>query len=379
MKEASIAGLAVALPPSTQRVNQARIETAAGSRPTAERFRVAARLGVQAAEALQHAHDLGVLHRDIKPGNLMLDSDGKLYVTDFGLARIEGDAGMTMTGDIVGTLRYMAPEQAMAKRVVVDYRADVYSLGATLYELLALQPAFPATDRSELLKQIALEEPQPLRKLDRRIPGELDTIVSKAMAKIPDERYSTVQALADDLASFLDNRPIKAKPPTIFNRAAKWSRRHRALVMATTVVLVLLTVGSLISTLLLVAERRRTMLAAAESKAVVDFLVNDLLSAQHGWQKVHPDVTVAEAVDGAAMKVGNAFADQPLVEATVRHSLAQTYYTLGMYDKAEAHAMRAFRLRTDLLGPANSDTLSSNYLLADTLAKLGDSDEGRAA
>ena len=141
--------------------------------------------------------------------------DGKLYVTDFGLARIEADAGMTMTGDIVGTLRYMAPEQALAKRVVIDHRADVYSLGATLYELLTLQPAFAETDRSELLKQIAFEEPRPLRKLDRRIPAELETIVLKAMAKNPDERYQTAQQLADDLRAFLENRPIKAKPPTL--------------------------------------------------------------------------------------------------------------------------------------------------------------------
>ena len=118
------------------------------------------------AEALQHAHDLGVLHRDIKPSNLMLDAEGQLYITDFGLARIEADAGVTMTGDIIGTLRYMAPEQALAKRVVIDQRADIYSLGATLYELLTLQPAFGETDRAELLKQIAFEEPRPLRKID---------------------------------------------------------------------------------------------------------------------------------------------------------------------------------------------------------------------
>ena len=188
-------------------MEQSRISTVAGSRQTTEQFRLAARLGSQAAEALQHAHDLGVLHRDIKPGNLLLDADGKLYVSDFGLARIEADVGITRTGDIVGTLRYMAPEQALAKRVVIDHRADVYSLGATLYELLTLQPAFGETDRSELLKQIAFEEPRPLRKLDRRIPVELETIVLKAMVKNPDERYQTAQQLADDLRAFMEDRP----------------------------------------------------------------------------------------------------------------------------------------------------------------------------
>ena len=221
---------AISATASTETDEQAHLSTAPDSRATKESYRNAARLGIQAAEALQHAHDQGVLHRDIKPGNLMLDTDGKLYITDFGLARIEADAGLTMTGDVLGTLRYMAPEQALAKRVVIDHRADVYSLGATLYELLTLQPAFGETDRAELLKQIAFEEPRPLRKIDRHIPSELETIVLKAMAKSPDERYQTAQLLADDLRAFLENRPIKAKPPTLWNRVAKWSTRHVAIV-----------------------------------------------------------------------------------------------------------------------------------------------------
>ncbi len=121
---------------------KANLSTAPSSTKDQGFFRSVAKLGIQAAEALQHAHDLGVLHRDIKPGNLMLDACAQLYVTDFGLARIEADAGVTMTGDILGTLRYMSPEQALAKRVVVDQRSDIYSLGVTLYELLTLQPAF---------------------------------------------------------------------------------------------------------------------------------------------------------------------------------------------------------------------------------------------
>jgi serine/threonine protein kinase/WD40 repeat protein len=189
-----------------------------------------ARIGIQAAEALQHAHDQGVLHRDIKPSNLLLDREGKLYVTDFGLARIGTDAGMTMTGDLVGTLRYMAPEQALGKRMVVDHRADVYSLGATLYELLTLRPAFDEIDRADLLKKIAFEEPQSLRKDDHCIPAELEIIVLKAMAKERDERYQTAQQLTDDLRAFLEHRPIKAKPASFANRAAKWSRRHQSLV-----------------------------------------------------------------------------------------------------------------------------------------------------
>ncbi len=193
-------------------------------------FRSAAKLGIQAAEALQHAHDLGVLHRDIKPGNLMLDADAQLHITDFGLARIEADAGVTMTGDILGTLRYMSPEQALAKRVVIDQRSDIYSLGVTLYELLTLQPAFSGNDRQSLLQQIAFEEPKLPTRINRAIPRELETIVMKAIAKNPRERYATAQELADDLGRYLDDMPIQAKRPSLLQRTNKWTHRNKTFV-----------------------------------------------------------------------------------------------------------------------------------------------------
>src|SRR5262249_24536468 len=140
-------------------------------------FRTVANLGVEAAEALEHAHQMGVIHRDIKPGNLLLDGRGNLWITDFGLARLGNDAGLTMTGDLLGTLRYMSPEQALAKRVVIDHRTDVYSLGVTLYELLTLEPAYSGRSREEVLRQIAFEEPRPPRRLNRSIPAELETII----------------------------------------------------------------------------------------------------------------------------------------------------------------------------------------------------------
>jgi eukaryotic-like serine/threonine-protein kinase len=242
-------------PLSTNQGDPPRVNTAAESRQMVEFHRTAARLGAQAAEALQHAHEQGVLHRDIKPSNLMLGDDGNLFVTDFGLARIEAEASITMTGNIVGTLRYMAPEQALAKRVVIDHRADVYSLGASLYEMLALRPAFTETDRSELLKQIAFEDPRSLRKLDRRIPADLETIVIKAMAKHPDERYQLAQHLADDLHAFLEDRPIQAKPPTLMDRAVKWSRRHQAVVWSVAAGLLLTVVLLAVSIVVISAAR----------------------------------------------------------------------------------------------------------------------------
>ena len=147
-----------------------------------------ARLGIEAAEALDHAHLSGIVHRDIKPGNLLVDGNGHLWITDFGLARIGTDVGLTQTGDVLGTLRYMSPEQALARRVVADHRTDIYSLGITLYELLTLEPAYPGHDRQELLRQIAQDEPLAPSRRNPRIPRDLETIVLKAMAKEPDQR-----------------------------------------------------------------------------------------------------------------------------------------------------------------------------------------------
>jgi eukaryotic-like serine/threonine-protein kinase len=139
---------------------------------------------------------------------------------------------MTMTGDIIGTLRYMAPEQALAKRVVIDHRSDIYSLGITLYELLTLQPAFTGDDRQTLLHQIALEEPRKPREISPRIPTDLETIVLKAIEKNPADRYATCQQLADDLRRFLDHKTITARRPNLRQRFTKWSRRNRPVIVS---------------------------------------------------------------------------------------------------------------------------------------------------
>jgi serine/threonine-protein kinase len=178
-------------------------------------WRRLADLGIQAAEALEHAHQHGIVHRDVKPGNLLLDAQGQLWVTDFGLAQVSGSAELTMTGDMLGTLRYMSPEQARGERIL-DQRTDVYSLGVTLYEMMVGRPAFPASDRQQLLGQIIEDEPTPPRKLDKRVPADLETIVLKAMAKEPEERYPTAAALAEDLRRFVDQRPIVARPAPVW-------------------------------------------------------------------------------------------------------------------------------------------------------------------
>jgi serine/threonine protein kinase/tetratricopeptide (TPR) repeat protein len=229
-------------------------------------FREVARLGIQAAEALEHAHQLGVVHRDIKPANLLLDQRGNLWVTDFGLARLPNDPGLTLTGDLLGTLRYMSPEQALAKRAVIDHRTDIYSLGVTLYELLTLEPALAGQDRQELLRQIAFEEPRPPRRWNRAIPVELETIVGKAMERNPAERYATAQELADDLRRFLEDKPIRARRPSLRERLGKWSRRHKGLVAAAFVVLAVTTAVLGVSTLLIWREKEQTKAAFAEAE-----------------------------------------------------------------------------------------------------------------
>jgi serine/threonine protein kinase/Tfp pilus assembly protein PilF len=216
-------------PPTPDTVPQAGLATERSHR-TATYFRTVGRLGEQAAEALHHAHEMGVVHRDVNPGNLLLDGRGNVWVTDFGLARMQTEASLTLSGDLVGTVRYMSPEQALANRVIIDHRPDVYSLGATLYELLVLRPAFAGNDRQELLRRIAFDEPVPPRRLNKAVPAELETVVLKALEKRPEDRYATAIDLADDLQRFLRDEPVRAKRPSLVQRVRRWMRRHQALV-----------------------------------------------------------------------------------------------------------------------------------------------------
>jgi serine/threonine protein kinase len=228
------------------------------SERSAEFFRTIVRLVAQVAEALDYAHGMGIVHRDIKPANLVVDNRGNVWITDFGLAQFHANPGLTQTGDLVGTLRYMSPEQASGQRVLIDHRTDVYSLGATLYELLTLRPIFDGADRQALLHQIMHEEPRPPRAIDRSIPAELETIVLKAIGKAPSDRYTTAADFADDLHRFLRNEPIRARRATPIQRARKWLRRHPSVLAAGVVLMVLLTVGSLVSASLIHQEQEKT-------------------------------------------------------------------------------------------------------------------------
>lgn len=190
-----------------------------------------AELGRQAAEALHHAHQHGVIHRDVKPGNLLVETSGRLWVADFGLARVLDGQQSTATDTLRGTLRYMSPEIASGGRAVVDERTDIYSLGATLYEMLALRPVFPGEDRLDLLRQIAWEEPRPPSRFDPAVPADLEAIVMKALAKDPAQRYASAGAMADDLRRFLGHEPVKARAPGVVRRWARRVRRTRRAVV----------------------------------------------------------------------------------------------------------------------------------------------------
>ncbi|HTU91854.1 MAG TPA: serine/threonine-protein kinase [Gemmataceae bacterium] len=205
-------------------------------------WRSVARIGMQVAEALDYAGSQGILHRDIKPSNLLLDTRGNVWVTDFGLAKAGAEENLTHTGDVIGTLRYMAPERFEGRS---DLRGDIYSLGLTLYELLTLQPAFGEKDRSKLIHQVTTLEPTPPRRLDSRIPRDLETIVLKAIARDPAHRYQTGTELATDLQRFVEDRPILARRVSVRERLWRWCRRN-PMVASLTTALFLVLVGGLI-------------------------------------------------------------------------------------------------------------------------------------
>jgi serine/threonine protein kinase/WD40 repeat protein len=184
-----------------------------------------ATIGLQVAGALDYAHQQGILHRDIKPSNLLLDTRGTVWVTDFGLAKTDDQQNLTSTGDLLGTLRYMPPEAFEGK---ADRRSDVYSLGLTLYELLALRPAYGEKERHKLIKQVTTVEPARLDTFNRSIPRDLVTIVHKAIERDPSHRYASAVGLAEDLRRFTEDRPIKARRTPLLERTWRWARRNPA-------------------------------------------------------------------------------------------------------------------------------------------------------
>jgi tetratricopeptide (TPR) repeat protein len=219
------------------------------------------------ADGLQHAHSKRVIHRDIKPSNLMRDQEGRLRILDFGLARLEGQESLTLSGDLVGTPVYMSPEQARRRKIEIDHRTDIYSLGATLYELLCGRPPFRGKDHADTLSQIMEHDPVDPKKLNPRVPKDLETIVLKCLRKHPADRYSTAEALSQDLRRSARGDLIEARPQPIGEKVARWALIHRARLATGAVVGILLAVSGI---LLYRSgeEARRRRLAAYDDRVI---------------------------------------------------------------------------------------------------------------
>jgi serine/threonine protein kinase/tetratricopeptide (TPR) repeat protein len=307
-------------------------------------FDTVARMIAEVADALEYAHQEGVVHRDIKPSNLLLSPAGRLSVNDFGLARMLEQPGMTMTGEFVGTPAYMSPEQITAGRTPLDRRTDIYSLGATLYELLTLHPPFTGERRDQVLAQILHKEPKPPRKVNPKVPVDLETICLKAMEKDPDRRYQTAGAMGDDLRRHVHRFAISARRAGPLERLRKWVRRHPGLAAGVGAALVATVVAGFFA---LHAWHDRLDRIAAEVKARQEKL-------EEKQQQAVRDILMGD-VTGAEQAIREA-ADLGAPEEWVQWRRGQIASHSGDWDEA-----------VQLLQPAIAkmpDNLAANWLLA---------------
>jgi 3-dehydroquinate synthase len=271
------------------------------------------------AGALAYAHEEGVIHRDIKPHNLLLGRDGRLRISDFGLARLAEQPGVTMTGEMVGSPLYMSPEQIMGAAGEVDARTDIYSLGATLYEWLALTPPYPGDTRERVISLIMSTEPPPLRSHNPRIPIALETICTKALERDRDRRYQSAAELRDDLVRFLESKPIKAKRAGLANRALKSLRRHQ---VAAVVAAAVIGGGALLAALFSKQSQVRTQAQVAAQAQDQAAEILDILGQSLPFE-LAALMRGAEAVQGMVdpknlgLSGGAASADAPRPKAAV--------------------------------------------------------------
>jgi len=337
-------------------------------------------------DAVEHAHQRGVIHRDLKPGNILVDETGQPKILDFGVARIIGsDAQLTRQtdlGQLVGTLAYMSPEQVAGDPLALDLRTDIYALGVILYELLASKLPYNISRKPlpEAAVVIREEEPAPLSSMHRSYRGDIDTIVAKALEKDKARRYASAADLADDIRRYLADEPITARPASAGYRLQKFGRRHKALVAGTAAVFLVLAAGVVVTTWeamrarqernTALAEKRRADTEAATAQAISDFLQNDLL-AQAGASnqaspsaKPDPDLKVRTALERAAARIAGKFDRQPEVEAAIRDTIGQTYIELGLRHEARTQLERALEIERRALGLENPKTLK-------TLSRLG--------
>jgi tetratricopeptide (TPR) repeat protein/tRNA A-37 threonylcarbamoyl transferase component Bud32 len=327
----------------------------------------------QVCEAVSYAHQQLVVHRDLKPANILVTPGGRPKLLDFGIARLldtETDTGATATATLwrAMTPDYASPEQVRGEPVSTS--SDVYSLGAVLYELLTDRRAhhFPDYDPLNIAKEICERQIEPPSTVGcRELRGDLDVIVLKAMQIEPVRRYSSVEQFSQDLQRYLDGLPILARPDTVFYRAGKFTRRHRAGLAAAVAVLVALLGAVVVST----REARRADAEAATANAVNNFLQNDLLAQASATAqaspgaKPDPDLKVRTVLDRAAARIQGKFTGQPLVEASIRTTLGTAYEDLGLFGQARQQMERALQLQRSAAGENAPSTLKSMASLAD--------------
>jgi serine/threonine protein kinase len=328
-------------------------------------------LMTEVCDAVHHAHQRGIIHRDLKPGNILVDEAGQPKILDLGVARVTNtDAEATRqtdVGQIVGTLTYTSPEQVLADPMDLDIRSDVYALGVILFELLAgtlpykIRPQLP-----ESIRTICEEDPTRLGAVSRAYRGDIETIVGTALEKDRARRYSSAEKLGSDILRYLRDEPITARRPSATYRLQKFTRRHKALVTALAAIFLVLIGGIVVSTRAATRARRAEQVA----NAVNDFLRNDLLAQASGNMQTRPgikadrDLKVRTALNRAAARISERFKTQPLVEASKRQTMANTYGDLGLYPDGQRQAERAFDLRRQVLGEKHPDTLNSMHYLA---------------
>jgi serine/threonine protein kinase/predicted Zn-dependent protease len=316
-----------------------------GGRPTY--WQGVARIAVQVADALEYAHKQGIVHRDIKPSNLLLDPRGTVWVTDFGLAKADDQQNLTDTGDVLGTLRYMPPEAFTGK---TDHRGDVYSLGLTLFELLAFRPAFGEKDRGRLVHQVTTEEAPRLGSLNPEVPRDLETVIHKAIERDPAHRYATAGELAADLQRFLDDEPIRARRQTQVERYRRWARRNPGIAIlgaALTAVLVAATIGSL------VVAGRMSRLAEGEARAArvaLDAAREAEQARQHEAEQRTLAETARRQAEASAKEAGAQRERAEAGFATARKAVDESFTTISESRLLNVPGLQPLRL--DLLRSA---------------------------